>query len=196
MKKSISLVAILLIAISFTSCRVIHVDAGYSNAADRFSVESGNAAPATTSLLQKSNSASKVSESSSVLLSNSTTTTKSGFYIGVAAADIELSENFKFQPEARFIIVEDLNQINVPLLIKYNVAEKINAYAGPSLGYLLDAPAGLKSVNFGANIGASYDLTDKFFLNARYDLGLADLSESSFSKVKLSNLLFGVGYKL
>ncbi|WP_203258654.1 outer membrane beta-barrel protein [Hyunsoonleella ulvae] len=191
MKKSISLVAILLIAISLTSCR-IHFDAGYSSAADRFSIESGNSVPSSSELEQKSNTESKAS----TLLSNTTTTTKSGFYIGVAAADIELSDTFKFQPEARFIIVEDLNQINVPLLIKYNVAEKVNAYAGPSLGYLLDAPNGLKSVNFGANIGASYDLTDKFFLNVRYDLGLSDLSESSFSKVKLSNLLIGVGYKL
>ncbi len=195
MKKSISLVAILSIALSFTSCRV-HIDAGYSNAADRFSVESGNAAPSTSALVQKSGNESKSSTTSSALLSNTTTTTKSGFYIGVAAADIELSDSFKFQPEARFIIVEDLNQINVPLLIKYNAAEKFNVYAGPSLGYLLDAPNGLKSMNFGANIGASYDLTEKFFLNARYDLGLADLSENSASTVKLSNLLFGVGYKL
>ena len=49
-KKSISLVAILSIALSFTSCR-IHIDAGYSNAADRFSVESGNAAPSTSALV-------------------------------------------------------------------------------------------------------------------------------------------------
>lgn len=193
MKKSISLVAILSIALCFTSCRV-HIDAGYSNAADRFSVESGNTVPNSVDALQKSNSESKTSASS--LLSNTTTTTKSGFYIGVAAADIELSGDFKFQPEARFIIVEDLNQINVPLLVKYSVVEKLNVYAGPSLGYLLDAPSGLKSMNFGANLGASYDLTDKFFLNARYDLGLADLSENSASTVKLSNLLLGVGYKL
>ncbi|TBN06490.1 PorT family protein [Hyunsoonleella flava] len=195
MKKSIFLLAILSIALSFTSCR-IHIDAGYSNAADRFSVESGNTVPNSSATSQKSNYESKASVNSSSLLSNTSTTTKSGFYVGVAAADIELSDSFKFQPEARFIIVEDLNQINIPLLVKYNVVDKINAYAGPSLGYLLDAPTGLKSTNFGINIGGSYDLTDKFFLNARYDFGLSDLSENSASTVKLSNLLIGVGYKL
>lgn len=130
------------------------------------------------------------------MLSNTTTTTKSGFYIGVAATDIELSDKFKLQPEAKFIMVEDLNQINVPILVKYNVAEKFNLYSRPSLGLLLDAPDGIKSFNFGANIGASYDLSEKLFLNVRYDIGLADLSEFSGTSIRLSNLLFGLGYKL
>lgn len=196
MKKSITLVSFLFVLLIFTSCK-LQIDAGYSNAADRYSVKNNDVSPTTAvDVSQKSANTSKVSANASSLLSNTTTTTKSGFYIGVAARDIELGGKFKIQPEAKLIIVEDLNVINVPILVKFNVAEKFNLYAGPSLGLLLDAPNGVKSFNYGADIGASYDLSEKLFLNARYDLGLADLSDFSGASIKLSNLLFGVGYKL
>lgn len=120
---------------------------------------------------------------------------ETGFYIG-AFTRFEVSESFKIRPEANFISVKDLDQIQIPVLAEIGVSDKFNIMAGPSFGFLLDTEEGSKSFNLGLDFGLSYDITSQFLVEARYGLGLSNLAEDNEfdAKLKLHGLFFGVGY--
>lgn len=120
---------------------------------------------------------------------------ETGFYIG-AFTKFEVTESFKIRPEANFISVKDLDQIQIPVLAEIGISNKFHIMAGPSFGFLLDSEEGIKSFNLGLDFGVSYDITNQFFLEARYGLGLSNLAEDNeFDvKVKLHGLFFGLGY--
>jgi len=109
----------------------------------------------------------------------------------------------------------NLSYINVPVMFKYYVADKFNLEAGPQIGFLTSAETSTKvdgfnqtvdqdakdyfeSVDFGFNLGAGYDFTNKISAGIRYNIGLSnvwktqpgDNSESQNSVLSLS-----VGYK-
>lgn len=192
MKKTITLVTLIFATLLFTSCAT---RAAYLSRSERSSFSSSGISLAPNA--SKSASKSGASASNNALLSNTATTSKSGFLVGIYFTDIELGESFELQPEIDFLLVKDLNEIQAPILVKYNVAKDFSLLAGPNLGFLLDAPNGLKSFNFGVDFGAAYDINDKFNVNARYDLGLTNLLEnaSGDNSVKLSGIQVGLGYK-
>lgn len=120
---------------------------------------------------------------------------ETGFYIG-AFTKLEVSEAFKVRPEVNYISIKDLDQIQVPVLAEIGLAEKFNALAGPSFGFLLDTNEGEKSFNLGLDFGLSYNITEKFLAEARYSLGLSNLVEDNEfdAKLKLHGLFVGVGF--
>lgn len=122
---------------------------------------------------------------------------KTGFYFG-GYADITLSEKFHIQPELLYVSIDDFkNQIQVPILARIPIVEDFSVMAGPDLGYIIDASAGMKSFNYGLDFGASFDVSEDFSLDAKYNLGLANLVEGggSDSSYKVSGLFVGLGYK-
>jgi hypothetical protein len=123
-------------------------------------------------------------------------TSETGFYIGVFA-EIGVSESFTFQPEVLYVSVEDLDQIAIPLMAKFPVSDKFNILVGPSLGIILDTEEGMNSFNFGAEAGVAYDISEDFFIEGRYNLGLANLWEDAPSgySIKLSGFFVGLGYR-
>ncbi|MFD1163055.1 MULTISPECIES: porin family protein [Hwangdonia] len=123
-------------------------------------------------------------------------TSETGFYIG-AFVEVEVSDSFIFQPEVLYVSVEELDQIAIPLLAKFPVSEEFNILAGPALGVLLDTEPGAKSFNFGLEAGIGYDITENFLLEARYNMGLANLLEDAPSgySIKLSGFFVGLGYR-
>ncbi|WP_242084705.1 porin family protein [Aestuariivivens sediminis] len=123
-------------------------------------------------------------------------TSETGFYLG-ALVEIQLSDNFDLQPELLYVSVEDLDFISIPLMVKYGITEEFKLIVGPSFGFILDAEEGEKSFNFGLEGGASYDIVDNFFIEARYSLGLANLLEDAPSgySIKLHGFFAGIGYK-
>jgi opacity protein-like surface antigen len=188
MKHLINLISFCLIAIILTSCAT-RMD--YISRSERFSYSSsGSSVVPNTAKSTNSKSAS----SSSLL--NTSTSSQSGIVFGIYFTDIELTDKFNLQPEIDFLLVKNLNEIQVPVLVKYDLAEKLDVLAGPNLGYLLDAPNGLKSFNFGVDFGAAYDIFDKFNINARYNFGLTNLLENpGGASSKLSGFQIGLGYK-
>jgi opacity protein-like surface antigen len=128
--------------------------------------------------------------------SENVSTSETGFYVG-AFAEIGISESFIFQPELLYVSVEELDQIAIPLMAKFPVSEEFNVLAGPALGIILDTDEGMKSLNFGLEAGIAYDISENFLIEARYNLGLANLFEDapSGTSIKLSGFFVGVGYK-
>ncbi len=132
----------------------------------------------------------------SLMLANKTTNNETGFYLGLALSDIKLFNNFDLQPEVRFVGVKDFNQIQVPVLLSYGITEKFHAFAGPNLAFLLDAGDGVKSLNFALDFGASYDVSKKISIDARYDWGQTNLLDGGDSNtyLKINNIQFGLAY--
>lgn len=127
----------------------------------------------------------------------SITASETGFYVG-AFAEIGVSDALTFQPEVLFVSIDNYSHISVPLMAKYRVSEKFDVLAGPALGILLDTPNGRKSFNYGIEAGAAYDITEELFVEARYNIGLANLLENAPNGVsfKLSGFFVGLGYRI
>lgn len=121
---------------------------------------------------------------------------ETGFYIG-AFTKFEVSEQFKIRPEVNYIVIEDLDQLQIPVLAEIGMSEKLNILGGPSFGFLLDTEEGGKSFNFGLDFGLSYNFTKQFLVEARYNLGLSNLvDDNEFNaKLKLHGLFVGIGYQ-
>lgn len=130
------------------------------------------------------------------------------FYVG-GLADIGFSEKFHVQPEILYSMEgakdADISYLNIPVMLKYYLIEGLNIQAGPQIGFLLDAEGGtdgLKSSNFGINFGAAYELAGGFFVDARYNLGLSNISDievdpgfSGDVSLKTKGFQLGVGYR-
>ncbi|KAF2081343.1 porin family protein [Flavobacterium sharifuzzamanii] len=160
---------------------------------------------------------------------------KAGFNIG-GFVEIKLSDKFFIQPELLYSTqgpkVKDqagevdgilyngdvrfnLSYINVPVMFKYYVADKLNVEAGPQIGFLtsaktkttIDGYSGshtmdvkdiFESIDFGLNFGVGYDFTDHLFGGLRYNFGIANIAKTEAGdNTKLHNGVFSinVGYK-
>lgn len=117
-------------------------------------------------------------------LGTTASASETGFFLG-GFANIGLSEKFSVQPELLYVAITDFNFVSVPVLAKYNVAEKFGIIAGPSLNYFLDAEEDEFKVN--VDFGAIYDITEEIDVNAKYSLGMGDVS--------VSGIFIGAGYK-
>lgn len=137
----------------------------------------------------------------------------------------------------------NLTYLQIPVMLKYQVADKLNIEFGPQIGFALSGKEKIsifsqdgsdvergsvefsifkdekhiidgetiqtkgmgKRLDFGLNIGASYDITDNLFVQGRYNFGLASINKSynyNLSGVQIKNnelknsvFQLGVGYK-
>jgi len=122
--------------------------------------------------------------------------------------------------DENYISTIKVNYLNIPLMLKYAVSNKFSLEFGPQVGFLLSANANVEAtmdgstisveesvkesfnnIDFGLNFGASFDLTEKIIIGARYNLGLSNVAndeeEIENEDFKVSNTVFSfsVGYK-
>lgn len=119
--------------------------------------------------------------------------------------DIAITDKFSFQPElvysqqgANFEVGPletdlEVHYINIPVMAKYSVVEMFYLEAGPQLGILVDDNFGggddLESTDFGLGFGLGVELPIKVGFNARYNLGLTDVTPNS----NIQNRVFQIG---
>lgn len=122
--------------------------------------------------------------------SASETVSATGFFVG-GFVEFGLSDKLTLQPGLNYHTASKsglkLDFISIPVLFQYEIAEKFNVIAGPSMYYSLESDDEDKT-RFNLGVGASYSFTENFFLEPRYDIGLTGDS-------KISHFLIGVGYK-
>ncbi|MFV8327187.1 porin family protein [Flavobacterium sp. ZS1P14] len=135
-----------------------------------------------------------------------------GFHIGFFG-EFMLGDDFALQPEVLYSTQGTdfdngdlkLDYITVPVMLKYYVADAFSLELGPQIGFLVsaeedgvDIKSDVKSIDFGINFGASYDVTENFMLGARYNLGVTRWQDQLFpgeSESKNSVFQISVGYK-
>ncbi len=128
------------------------------------------------------------------------------FYVG-GIVDFTVSDKFHVQPEVLYSVEgakdASLSFIKVPILAKYYIADAFSLHAGPFLGFKVAAEddfldAATKSLDYGAAVGAAYDFDFGLFVDARYNLGLANLNEIDVpgaGDIKTTSIQVGVGYR-
>jgi hypothetical protein len=150
---------------------------------------------------------------------------KIGFHVG-GFAEFVISERISIQPELLFstqgtgytesyqgINVDvslNVNYINVPVLLKVNIAGGLSAEVGPQVGFLLTAKTKAeamgvsstedlkdecKTLDVSLPIGLSYTFAEKFVVGARYAFGLTNLNKDGSSKIKNNVIQVSFGYK-
>lgn len=102
-----------------------------------------------------------------------------------------------------------INQIQVPISAKYYFVPKFSASVGMNVGFNISTKTeistmfsedtgesdGLKTVNLFPFLGAEYKITEKFFVDARYNFNVFEMNKSNAVPTKVGFLQAGVGYR-
>lgn len=150
---------------------------------------------------------------------NADISSRAGYHLGLLA-HIHLAKQFAMQPEllfssqgAKYAMPDakstlKLNYVTVPVMFQYMFDNGFRLQAGPQLGFLMNANSvindnssdvknNFNTVDFGLGLGASYvNPKSGFGVDARYNLGLKDISENSAVKATNRGFQFGVFYLL
>jgi hypothetical protein len=96
--------------------------------------------------------------------------------------------------------------LSIPVMLKIYLAAGINIQAGPQFGFLTaaefdgnDVKDSFKSSDISANVGLGWDLPFGLTIDARYNIGLQDVSEDtsiSSEALKSRVIQISVGYKI
>lgn len=127
---------------------------------------------------------------------------RTGFYIG-GLVDFGISEKFHVQPEILYSMEggedAELDFVRIPIMAKYYVMDGLNIQAGPMLGFKIGAEDGLdevtKSLDYGLGFGAAYELPIGVFVDLRYNLGLANISDVDIIDLGTTAFQVGLGYR-
>jgi hypothetical protein len=94
--------------------------------------------------------------------------------------------------------------VTIPVMVKLYLLAGLNIQAGPQFGLLtkaeydgVDIKDELKGSDISANIGLGWDLPFGLTVDARYNLGLSDISDNpGFGELKSRVIQISVGYKI
>jgi hypothetical protein len=94
--------------------------------------------------------------------------------------------------------------VTIPVMLKLYLVAGLNIQAGPQFGILtkaeydgVDIKDELKKSDISANIGLGWDLPFGLTVDARYNLGLSDISDNpGFGELKSRVIQLSVGYKI
>jgi opacity protein-like surface antigen len=124
-------------------------------------------------------------------------------------AEIKLLDKFAVQPELLYSTVganyknageefkNELGYISIPVMAKFYLTDSFSLEVGPQASFLLsekndfDVENG-ETFEFGVNAGLGFKLTENFFVQGRYGLGLTEASKDA--DVKNSTVQFSVGF--
>jgi len=97
----------------------------------------------------------------------------------------------------------NFSYFNVPVILKLYTVAGINLQAGPQFGFLTTAEVDgndykdeLKNSDFGLALGAGWDLPFGLTIDARYNLGLKNVSDESTYDIKNQVWQVSLGYKI
>jgi hypothetical protein len=97
-----------------------------------------------------------------------------------------------------------MSYMTVPVMIKFYFPGGFNLQAGPQFGFLNSAELDgdnieedFKSSDVTANVGLAWDAPFGLVLDARYNIGLSDVSDNSqYGESKSNTFQFSLGYKI
>lgn len=130
---------------------------------------------------------------------------ETGFHLGVMA-NLGISESFAVQPELTYGMAGDISMISINAIAKYYVTDGLNIQLGPQFGFAggddIDALEELvgeddfSKMNIQLAAGLGYDITESFFVQARYGFQLNNhYTGDADADVKINVLRLSVGYK-
>lgn len=120
-----------------------------------------------------------------------------GFYAGLFS-DFSLSEKFKLRAELDYGNLGRTSFGFVSVHGKYYFVPKLYVQVGPQVSHIFNQLGStLKDTGFDLSLGAGFDITENFHIQARYAINLTDRNNTGFNRTsKLRWLFVGVGYSL
>jgi hypothetical protein len=124
---------------------------------------------------------------------------KVGVHVGVFGnTPINADGNLYVQPELLFSLQgwEDANftYINLPVVLKYYVADQFSIHGGLQLGVLIvaedDRDEFAKTIDLGVPLGAEFDVNENFGLGLRYVIGATDINDTEGNDANVYNRVF------
>ena len=119
-------------------------------------------------------------------------------------------------------VTQSLGYINIPVMGKFLVTNDLSLQVGPQIGFLMTVKeeyvqtsnnqsvvpnstfsstdkTNFNSVDFGLNFGVGYNITEKFMVDLRYNLGLSEIEKNlpsgvSASKNRVVSVNFGYSF--
>lgn len=93
--------------------------------------------------------------------------------------------------------------LNIPIMLKLYLGGGLNLQAGPQFGFLTSAKRGgsnvkdqLKNSDFSAGLGVGWDSPFGLSLDARYNLGISDVSDEAAAEIKNQVWQISAGFKI
>ncbi len=136
--------------------------------------------------------------------SSDNTQNRSGVYFG-AFVNIPSSDSFSIQPEVIYSSTDysgntKMNFLNIPVLLKFILANNFTGFFGPEAQVLLDIDVAENKELFntfllGFTFGANYKITPNFYLEARPYFAFTKFLEDDSGYRKFNNLQVGIAYK-
>ncbi|WP_269237329.1 porin family protein [Flavobacterium flavigenum] len=126
-------------------------------------------------------------------------------------AEIKLLDRFAVQPELLYSttgasykfndvsedIKNELGYLSIPVMAKFYLSDSFSLEVGPQASFLLSKKDDVKlgdpeTFEFGVNAGLGFKITENFFIQGRYGLGLTDASRNA--DVKNSTIQLSAGF--
>jgi len=124
-------------------------------------------------------------------------------------AEIKLLDRFAIQPELLYStqgatyknavseFKNELGYISIPVMAKFYLTDSFSLEVGPQASFLLSQKDDVnfeepETFEFGVNAGLGFKLTENFFIQGRYGLGLTEASKNA--DVKNSTVQLSVGF--
>ncbi|MDH3711510.1 MAG: PorT family protein [Cyclobacteriaceae bacterium] len=112
----------------------------------------------------------------------------------------DLSDNMDIQGEVQLSFQGwdgvNVTYINIPVVVKYYVAEQFDVFAGPQLGLLVSAEGNreplLNETDIGINFGAEYHINEIIGVGANFNTGLSNVLIDDEGNRKFRNRVFQV----
>ncbi len=127
------------------------------------------------------------------------------------SADLMFSAQGDKYKEDDYTEKEKLSYLNIPILFNYYVIEGLAVKAGIQPGFLLGAKSTYEyddekgdesskdyynSIDFAIPVGVSYDITESIVIDARYNIGVANIAKDADGYSAKNNVFqLTVGYR-
>lgn len=127
---------------------------------------------------------------------------RNGFVIGFFG-EYSLSKTVYVMPELQFSAEGakpeplQLDYIQMPILFKFRLSEKLHLGAGPQVGLKINkVDDGIRNFAYSGVAGLEYKINLMLFADVRYTYGFSNIFDDNLGiKANNSTIQFGVGYK-
>ena len=122
--------------------------------------------------------------------------------IAIAPEVVFSDQGFSNKPANGDRFYDYMNYINVPVMAKFYVAKDFSIDFGPQVGFMVynnfcgvNIKDICNKVDFGLGLGASYNLSEKAFIQARYNYGLTHVYKDSKDANGNGEIQLSIGYR-
>ncbi|MCH4553327.1 MULTISPECIES: porin family protein [Aestuariibaculum] len=127
---------------------------------------------------------------------------RNSFYFG-AFSDIAFSKGFSLVPELQFSAegakdeVLNLDYIQMPIFLKFRLAEKLRFGIAPQVGLKVHKEEDMmKNFAYSGVAGLDYKISYSLFADVRYTYGFSNIFDDNVNaEAKNTNIQIGVGFK-